>query len=163
MSRYAHEEHTRVWWVPGADGIADIAAPTVDEIEAGTDLSPFIKKEGVKVGATQNNVNNATIETAYDAENVGSWKTTPELTMFRDAVSGDDDAWTLCVYGAVGFIVVRRGTTNITAVAAAQRVEVYPAQMHQPIMMDTAANENAAFVEKFATTSTPNLKAVVAA
>lgn len=158
MSRYAYEQHTRVHWVTT---IAAIASPTVAEINAGTNLSPFLKKDGVKIGMSQNNVDNATIESAFDAQVVGSWGVAPELTMFRDAVGADDDAWTLTVYGTVGFLVVRRGPDNSVAFAAAQRAEVYPGMMHEPINSDSAANENTTFTVKIAVTSEPEQKAVV--
>lgn len=160
MARYVFEGYTRVWWVTT---ISDIAAPTVAEIAAGTELSAFIAKDGVKPGTQQNMVDNATINETFDSQLVGSWGGEFELTMFRDSVAADDDAWTLCVHGTNGFIVVRYGIAAATAVAAAQKVQVWPAQMHQPVVQASASNEQVRFVEKFGITSAPNLNAAVAA
>lgn len=160
MSRYVHEGYTRVWWLTS---IAVKAYPSATEIGAGTELSAFIAKDGVKPGTQQNMVDNATINETFDSQLVGSWGGEFELTMFRDAVAADDDAWTLCVHGTTGFLVVRRGIAVATAVAAGQRVEVWPAQMHQPVVMASAANEQVRFTEKFGITSAPELNAIVTA
>jgi hypothetical protein len=42
------------------------------------------------------------------------------------------------------------------------KVEVWPAQMHQPAPENSASNTLLRFVEKFAITSQPNLSATVA-
>jgi hypothetical protein len=160
MARYVYEGYTRVQWVTT---IADIGEPTVAELNAGTDITNFVTKDGVNTPQNQNMVDSATIAETFDAQLVGSWGGALELTMFRDAVAADDDAWTLFVYGTNGFLVIRRGIAVATATAAAQRVEVYPAQMHQPIMQPSAANEQQRFVVSCAVTAAPDLKAVVAA
>lgn len=160
MARFVYEGYTRIEWVTT---IADIAAPTAAELGAGTPLTNFVTKDGLNTPQNQNMVDSATIAETFDAQLVGSWGGALELTMFRDSVADDDDAWTLFVYGTNGHIVVRRGIAVATAWAAAQRVEVYPAQMHQPVMQPSAANEQQRFAVSLAVTSAPNLKAVVAA
>lgn len=158
MTRYVYEKYTRVWWVTT---IAVQAAPTVAEIGAGTDLSSFIAKDGLKLPVDQNMVDNAAIDTAFDAQLVGSWGGGGlELEMFKDTT---DTAWTLCVYGTVGFLVVRLGLLVTTAVAAAQKVQVWPAQMHQPVVKPSAANQQVRFTEKLAVTLEPSLNGTVAA
>lgn len=158
MARYVYEKYTRVWWVTT---IAAIAAPTAAEINAGTDLSGFIAKDGLKLPVNQNMVNNAAIDTAFDAELVGSWGGGGlELEMFRDIAA--DTAWNLFVYGTNGFLVVRLGILVTTAVAAAQKVQVWPAQMHQPVVKPSAANQQVRFTDKLAVTAEPSLNATVA-
>jgi hypothetical protein len=159
MARYIFEGYTKVWWV---STIAVPNAPTTTEITAGIDLTPFVSKDGVKPGTSQNMVNNATINETFDSQLVGSWGGEMELTMFRDAVGADDDAWTACVHGTLGYVVIRRGITSGTAIAATQKVEVWPAQMHQPVVHASATNEQVRFTEKFAITSQPYLNATVA-
>lgn len=157
MGRTVSEGNVKVVFCPT---VASAAAPTVANITAGTNLSPFITKDGIKTPDGQNMVDSATIEDTFDAQEVGSWGGAPlELTMYRDDT--DDDAWELCVYGTRGFIVI--GRNSPTGIAAADVVEVYPVAMHNPVMMSPAANEMQRFVEKFAVTSAPEMAAVVAA
>lgn len=156
MSRYAYEGETKVAWLTA---ISNIAAPTTTELNAGTDISGFVTKDGVETPANQNMTDNATIKDTFDAQGVGSWGGAITLTMFRDTT---DTAWNLCVYGTNGYLVIRRGVDVNTAWTAGQKVEVYPAQMHNPVMQRSAGNEQQKFTEMFAVTSQPNLKATVA-
>lgn len=160
MARGPYEERTRVYWVPT---IASIAAPTVAELNAGTDLSCFITKDGLTEPNSQNMVDAAALCERFDAQRVGSFGGTIGLKMYRDTVDADDDAYNLCVYGTNGYLVRRWGVTHGTAWAAAQKVAVFPAEMHEPVMNDTAANTMATFNETLAVTGQPNLKATVAA
>lgn len=157
MTRQVSEGKTNVYWVTT---IANIAAPTAAEIAAGTALTNFITKDGVNPGTTTNNVDSASIAETFDAQNTGSWGGEFELTMFRDNTA--DTAWNLCVYGTTGYLVIDRFRNSGTLPIATNKVEVWPAQMHQPVPQPTAANTNMRFVEKFAITSQPNLKATVA-
>ena len=83
--------------------------------------------------------------------------------MFRDDVDADDDAYNLCVYATNGFLVRRWGPLSTTAWTAGQKVAVFPAEMHDPVMNDTASNTMATFMETLAVTSQPNIRATVAA
>jgi hypothetical protein len=156
MARYAPDGKIRMSWVVT---IANKAAPTVAELNAGTLLSPFTTKDGVDPGLTTNMVDSATIEETFDAQGVGSYGGTLKLTMYRDDTA--DTAWNLMVYGTIGFVVVRRGIASATAYANPQKCEVYPAQMHEPIPQVTASNEQTKFQATFAVTSAPSLKATI--
>ena len=157
MSRYAHEGNTRVSWVVT---IANKAAPTVAELNAGTIITAFITKDGVNPGLSPNMIDSATIEDVFDAQGVGSYGASFNLTMFRDNTA--DTAWNLFVYGTTGFVVVRRGIASATAWTATQKVEVYPAQMHEPLPQQSATNEQVKFQAQLAVTGAPSLKATVA-
>jgi hypothetical protein len=157
MARLVYEGRTNVYWVTT---ISSIAAPTVAEITAGTPLTSFIAKDGVAVNTTTNNVDSATIAETFDSQIVGSWGGEVELTMFRDDTA--DTAWNLCVYGTNGYVVIDRlGVAGVLPIATA-KVEVWPAEMHQPVPQNSAANTQQRFMEKFAVTAQPNLKATVA-
>ena len=157
MARYTHETKTQVWWVLT---IANKNAPTVAEINAGTALGGFIAKDGVKVGYTTNKVDSATITENFNAQLAGSTSADPSLTMFRDDTA--DTAWNLWIHGTNGFLVIRRGVLSSTAVASTQKVEVYPAQMLQPVPDDSAQDAQVRFDAGVAVTAEPNLKATVA-
>lgn len=157
MARYVHEGNTKVLWVTT---IADIAAPTVAELTAGTDISELLTKDGLTLPDTQNMVDSATLADTFDAQVVGSWGGGASLTGFRDDTT--DTLWDLAVYGTNGYIVVRRGMPYDDAIAAGQDVEVYPAEMHEPVMNQTGANEQARFTLALAVTGQPNKRAAVA-
>jgi hypothetical protein len=156
-NRLVYEGKTNVYWLTAC---ANIAAPTAAEVAAGTALTSFVAKDGVATNLTTNNVDSATIAETFDAQQTGSWGAEIELTMFRDATA--DTAWNLCVYGTAGFLVIDRFRNSGTLPIATNKVEVWPAQMHQPAPENSASNTMQRFVEKFAVTSQPNLKAVVA-
>lgn len=158
MAPYVYEGKTRIQWVTT---ISSKTAPTVAELNAGTNITSYVTKDGLTTPATQNMVDNATIAETFDAQVVGSWGGALELMMRREYPT--DTAWDLLSYGDSGYIVVRRGIAVSTAYAAGQKVEVYPAQAHQPVMEPSAANEQQRFKVAFAVTSEPSMKATVAA
>lgn len=157
MSRYAHDGLTLVYWVPS---ISSLSAPTTTELNAGTRLSGWLTKDGLDVPFSQNNVDNADLEDTFDAQGVGTYGTEINLTCFRD--NATDTAWNLFVYGTLGNLVVRRGIAVATAWTAAQKAEVYPAQMHDPVPVSTTTNQQNQFKVKLAITDAPRLKATVA-
>lgn len=158
MARFVHEGNTKVAWVTT---IADIDAPTVAELGAGTDLSQLLTKDGLQTPDTQNMVDSSTLADTFDAQVVGSWGGGINLTGFRDDTT--DTLWDLAVYGTNGYLVVRRGIAYDTAWTAAQDVEVYPAEMHEPVPNQSGANEEVRFSLALAVTGQPSKRAAVAA
>ena len=157
MARLVYEGRTNVYW---ATSIANKNAPTVAEITAAVNLTNFVTKDGVALNTATNNVDSATIAEVFDAEDVGSYGSGLELTMFRDDTA--DTAWNLCVYGTSGFLILDRVRASGVLPSVGHKVEVYPARMHVPAMQNSAANTQQRFTEKFAVTSTPADKATVA-
>lgn len=161
MARYSHDGMTRVEFVPA---VADKTAPTVIELTAGTPLTIFINKDGLTVPSDQNMVDDNSLAETFDAQTVGSFGGSIELTMKRDnSTTPGDTAWDLIEYALEGFLVVRRGVPTASAWTAAQKVEVYPVIFHEPVPSDTSSNEQATFSANAAVTSQPALKAAVAA
>lgn len=157
MARSVYEGRTNVYWVVT---IANKNSPTAAEIAAGTALTNFVTKDGVRPGMRTNNVDSATIAETFDAQDVGSFGSDFELEMFRDDAT--DTAWNLCIYGTSGFLVIDRQRAAGVLPIATNKVEVWPAKMHQKVMQNSAANTQKRFVEKFAITSAPVLDATVA-
>lgn len=157
MSRVVYDGKVKVYYAPA---IASVADPTIAEFTtAGTDLTPYITKDGVSVPATQNLVDVGGIDDVYNPEIVGTWGGGPlELTMFRDDAD-ETDAYDLIVYGTKGFIVISRFGTPV----AADIVEVWPVEMHEPTLMASAKDEAQKFKAAFAITAEPLMRAVVAA
>lgn len=156
MARFVYEERTNVYWLTS---ITTNSTPTTNEIAAGVELTNYVAKDGVAVNINTNNVDSATIAEAFDAQVVGSWGADLQLTMFRDDAA--DTAWTTCTYGSNGFVVIDRFNASGTAPGNGDKVEVWPAEMHQPSPQNSAANTQVRFVESFAVTSEPNLSATV--
>ncbi len=157
MAAYIHEGMTKVSWVLT---LSSVASPTAVQLTAGTDISTFLTKDGLNISLSQNNVENTSLAETFDSQLVGSWGGDPSLTIKRNNTA--DTAWDLFEWGAVGFLVVRRGVLYSTAYTAAQKVEVYPAQAHEPVPNNTAANAQATAMVKLAITAQPDLHAVVA-
>lgn len=157
MSAYIHEGLTKVSWVVT---LSSISSPTAVQLNAGTDISTFITKDGLNISLTQNNVANTSLSETFDSQLVGSWAGDPSITFKRNNAS--DTAWDLFEWGAVGFLAIRRGIAYGTTWTAAQKAEIYPAQAHEPVPNNTAANAQATATVKFAITSQPDLHAVVA-
>jgi hypothetical protein len=157
MARYANDGMIRIQVVAS---ISNIAAPTTAELNAGTNVTNFVTKDGLTVPANQNMVDNASLAETFDSQVVGSFGGALTLTGIRDAAT--DTFWDLVVYGTNTHLVVRRGVATATAYAAAQKVEVYPIQWHEPVPVQTSANEQGRFTATAAVRSQPNYKATVA-
>lgn len=159
MSAYVHEGMTKVSWVPT---ITNVAAPTVAQLTAGTDITELLTKDGLNISLTQNTVDNTSLAETFDSQLVGSWGGSITLTAKRDN-DGTDAAWNLFTHGETGYLVVRRGAAYDGAFAADDDVEVYPAQSGEPVPNATAANAQATFSVTLAITAQPDLHAVAAA
>ena len=156
MARFVYEGKTNVYWVLS---IATDSTPSLTEITAGVDLSGFTAKDGVAVNITGNNVDSSTITEVFDAQVVGSWGADLQLSMFRDDTA--DTAWTTCVYGSNGYVVIDRFNAAGTLPTNGDKVEVWPSQMHQPASQNSATNTQVRFIESLAVRSTPYLSATV--
>jgi hypothetical protein len=156
---YSNDGKIRIQWVAGTT--LSVSAPSAATVTAGTRLDQFVTKDGLTVPADQNNVDVAVLSDTFDAQVVGSFGGAIEMTGVRNDTA--DTFWDLCVYGTVGFIVVRRGMASASAFAATQDVEVYPVQMHEPVPAQTGGNTVGQFTISLPVTSQPNLKAVMAA
>lgn len=157
-SKFPFEEYTRVSWVTT---VADITAPTSAELDAGTDITCYLTKDGLNPGGDTSGVDSASLCNRVDGEVTGSVSYDFMLRGFRynDA---DDDFWDLCNWGDEGYLVVRRGYAHDLAWTAGQSVEVYDAQMGEPVPAGSAANTLQTFELKLFVEDA-ELKATVAA
>jgi len=151
-----YEGQTKVRFVPT---VSNIQAPTVAEINGGTNLSPFITKDGVQPPTNQNMVDTGDIEVVFDSQEPGSWGGPFVLVMKRKTV---DTAWNLFQYGLVGNLVVSYNNFTNGTVSAGDEVQVYPIKAHHPVMANSATNEEQRFTVNCAVTTEPALKAIVA-
>jgi hypothetical protein len=164
MSRSASTGVLALRFVPS---VANKAAPTVAEINAGTDLTPYLTRDGLSTPQEGSTIDIADVSSRFNKTASGSYGGQPaKLKLLRNTVSGSDAAWTALPRGTAGFYVVRRfgGATGAStdAYVAGQRVEVWPVEVLSRAMMDIADNEAQKFEVIAAVTDTPNDDAVVA-
>lgn len=162
MTDFSYDGNTRVMWVPT---IADKTAPTVAQLAAGTLLSTSdgLTKDGLQLPTSQNFVDSGALSETFDAQDVGTEGGNITLKIKKSGTV-PDAFWDLFAErGEVGFLVVRYGLPNLTAVAAGQEVQVYPAKAHSGVMDNTTGNARATFTVGMAVTSEPAKNAVVAA
>lgn len=161
MSRLVFEEKWQVHWLPTQP--ADPAAPTVDEIDAGTEITDFIPKDGIKLGVSNDRVDGGSIATAFKAESMGTYGAQVSITAFHD--DDTDTAWDLFKERLTeGALVILPYVGNDGTPAAGDRAIVFPdLETGIPVPMDPATNERQKFTVDFATTTrVPELDATVA-
>lgn len=130
-TKYPADGSTRVYWVAGEDGIADVSAPTVSELNAGVDLSCHIQSGGLSLGVSTATIDTASLCSAFVSQANGRTTITPQLTMWRYE-QPDDTAWELFDGGEVGWLVIRSGIDTDTAWANGQAVIVAYVQVSEP-------------------------------
>lgn len=157
MSRYSAEGNSLLYFVPS---MSNIAAPTTTELNAGTNLTPFVPPDGWNPTTTQNNVDIASLADTFDVMTIGTEGGPITVTFMRD--NSADTAWNLFTRGLAGFFAFREGIAVATAWASSQALQVYPITAHHPIANQTARNAARTFNVTVAVTSQPNRKAVVA-
>jgi hypothetical protein len=150
----------RIYSVPS---ISNINAPTVAELNAGTDLSSLITPDGL-VGFEPDTaaVDNAKINSTFNTQQPGraSWSGTL-LRMFRQ--TGTDTVRNTLIRGYTTNIVVRRGgVLGSTAWATSQNVEVYPVACGQRRPPPPEANAVERYEVPLFITTQPNDSATTA-
>lgn len=118
MARLIADGEIRVHWVVT---IANPAAPTVAEINAGTNITGLLSSidtpnEGEAVPAND-------LSSAFNKTVPGRFGGSPSLDAFRDDVA--DTAYILFPRNTIGYLVIRRFGGSTTAFAAAQKVDVW--------------------------------------
>jgi hypothetical protein len=114
------------WWVAA---IANIALPTVAEINAGTKIDTYITADGLKTDADTDPVNSSSLSSTFTTNKAGRRKFDAAITYKRQMPRVLES---VLVHQAVGYLVVRREVAATAAVASAQKVEVYPVDCGHP-------------------------------
>lgn len=128
MTKYIYDGVIQVHYVPV---IADTAAPTLVEIAAGVDLTPYMRSLDTPLqgsttdAATADSKFNATV-----AGNYGGQDLTGEFVRHLD--TGDDEAWTTLARGTGGYILRADagGSGAEGALAATDVVSLYEIDVH---------------------------------
>lgn len=123
MADFSSDGMTRVAYVPA---IANIAAPTTTELNAGLLLQSIITADGLEgFEATTSDVDNTALNSLFDTVTIGRDKYSNTMLRFKKQLTGDT-AYNTLVRGLTGFIVIRRDVAETTAWTTSQLVEDYP-------------------------------------
>lgn len=155
--------------------ISNKSAPTVAELTAGKNLTPFLRRDGLTTPKSGSTIDVSTVEDRYNSTAAGSYGGDPiEIMLYRDnGTTLTDLAWTTLAPASgstaavSGFLVIHRfgaGTakTATSAPTAADRVEVWPIEVTSREMAPIADNEAQRFVVKCAIPTPPVDDAVLA-
>lgn len=150
---------TRVYSVPS---IANIAAPTVAELNAGTDLSGLITPDGlIGFEPDTGDVDNSKLNSTFDTKTPG--RASFSGTMLRMCKqTGTDSVYNTMVYGYSTNIVIRRDLAASTAWAAAQPCEVYPSACGEVRNLAPEPNSLHKYEVPIKIGTQPNLRATAA-
>ena len=151
---------TRVYHVPS---IANIAAPTVAELNAGVQLDTIMTPDGL-IGFEPDtaDVDNSALSSTFDTKVEGRIQFSNTMLRIKKQAAAGDTVYDTLVYGFVTNIVVRRGLTSTTAWTAAQKAEVYPVRCGEVRDLPPEANSVQKYEVPVKVYTQPNKRATVA-
>src|SRR5919205_1317694 len=130
-----------VWWVPT---IADISAPkAATEIGAAGSvvLHTRLTPDGLATGAGSETIDTSKMSSTFNTKIVGRRNFDGlQVTYVRGDQTAEKLLDTTLIYRASGYLVVRRDKLATTAIAASDKVEVYPVQCGEPQYASPAPN-----------------------
>ncbi len=143
MSSYPFEEFTRVVLVPS---IANLAAPTLDEIDAGIDITCDLTKDGLAVGRTTEGIERARWPSLLIGEDPGRYSfDQPTLKGKRRTQDDVEPFYDACIYRGSSFLVVRRGLPYEHYFDGGQVVEAVSFRFGHRTTAPSAANTTVTF------------------
>lgn len=157
---FASDGQIRVYWVTS---IANIAAPTVAELNAGTDLTPVMTADGL-VGFEPNtaDVDTSSLNSTFDTKTIGRDSFSGTLVRLKKQTGGTDSVYnTMNNRGGSGWVVIRRDVAYATAWTASQKCEVYPTVLGPIRRLAPVANNVTKYEVDTKISSSPNLNATV--
>jgi hypothetical protein len=160
MTDFSSDGMTRVAFVPT---IANIALPTVSELNAGTILTSAITGDGL-IGFEANtaDVDTTGLNSTFDTTTIGRDSFQGTMLRLKKQLTGDTVYNTLQPRGLVCYIVIRRDIVETTAWASSQAVEVYPVTLGPRRRLAPIANNVTKYEVNTKINSAPNLLAAVA-
>lgn len=143
--------------------IANIAAPTVAELNAGILLHDTMTADGlIGYEATTADVDTSALSSTFDTVSIGRDSYSGTALRLKKQTVGADTVRTTLSRGTTGFTVVRRGLPATTAWASTQQVEVYPIICGRRKEIVPAKNELLKYEVPTKINISPNPDAVVA-
>jgi len=150
---------TRVYWVTS---IANINAPTVAELNAGTALQSLLTPDGLNGFQPDTaDVDVSALDSTFNTTVAG--RASYSGTMLRlKKQSGTDAVYNLLVRDLAGFVVIRRDVVSTTAWATGDKVEVYPSVTGETRNLDPEQNAVHKYEVPIKVSSSPVLRSTVA-
>lgn len=161
MSRLMFPGTGKFRWVTT---LSSITAPTATQINAGVDLTPWLRQDGLNRTVTSAVTDTADARDTFDRTDIGTYSATLEVTFLRDSVSASDTAFTTLPRGTRGFAVVAPfgWTSGATTATAGDRCEVWTAVV-SALGPEAEGKEKAQIIRvTFALPDAPVLNAVAA-
>ena len=143
-----------------ATAIANQAAPTTTELNAGTALEGYLTPDGLNIGMSTGSVDTSNLGSTFTTQRAG--RKAPTMTLRFQHDSPTDTPYNLLPYRTVGFVVVRRGVDKTTAWTSGDKVEVYPIETGEPTQISPAPDSTWDFESPVSVTADPTTRAVVA-
>lgn len=150
---------TRVAWV---SSVADIAAPTTDELNAGLLLQETLTADGLMGFEPETaDVPATSLASTFDTVDVGRDSFSNTALRFKKQ-TGTDTIYNTLTRLTAGYVVIRRDVGEGTAWATAQPVEVFPVRCGQTRRLAPESNSMTRYEVTVKITSSPELRAAVA-
>ena len=152
MAKYAPPAKTEIFWVVT---VSDYTAITASEVNAGTDLSTFVRNMP-DLPRTANLVDVATIDSKFEKRQVGTrGGDVASLEILRD--DSADTAYTTLTEDSTGYLVLgRKGWTTAGTVTTGDEVDVFPVTIASVADGTPGRNEPDFAVVEFAVTNDPS-------
>lgn len=151
---------TRVYYVPT---IANNAAPTVAELNAGTSLTSTLTATGVEgFTAAPGEVDNTALASTFDTKVPGVSSYSGTGLVLKKQASGDTVFTLLTAFNTAGYIVIRRNVAQATAWTIAQVAQVYPITTGDWDYLDPERNTLSRYRVATPVSAAPTKNAVVA-
>lgn len=151
---------TKVWWV---GTIANKAAPTVAELNAGMALEDTMTADGLQgFAADTADVDNTSFSSTFNTVLPGRNSFSGTQLVLKKQDGTDTIFNTLKVRNVAGHVVIRDGMDHNTAWAAAQKVQVFPVRTGLYSYEDRAANTVLRYRAPVKISAEPNQDATVA-
>jgi hypothetical protein len=140
---------------------ADLAAPTVAELAAATDITDFVIS--INAQTQGNTVPTPNIKRKFETNIPGTVQATFTADMYRDDEA--DDAWGMFPRDAEGYVLISRfGGTGVDNIPeAGQELEVWPIAVTSRAASNLASNTAQTFTLTCSVPEEPEEEAVVAA
>jgi hypothetical protein len=146
-------------WVPS---IANIAAPTTAELNAGIRLSQWMTKDGATGWQPETaDAPTSSIESTFDTNVNGRRSFNGPRLRFKKQ-SGSDSAYTTLLPDVTGYVTRRKSLAAATAFASTQPLQVFPVMCGEAAWLDQEDNMPERFDVPMKVTAQPNLRAAVA-
>lgn len=151
---------TRVFFVLA---IANTAAPTVAELNAGLALQALITADGLEgFEAETSTIDNTALNSLFNTVTIGRDSYSGTMLTLKKQTVGADTAFTTLIRGQAGYGAIRRDIAETIAWTSGQALEVYPVICGQRRRLKPEGNTLTRWQSPWMITTSPALSAVVA-